>query len=140
MTQSSLQTSNGTLPAAVSVSTEMIPKAKRRTFSAAYKQRILQEADACDQAGQVGALLRCEGLYSSHLITWRRQRDRGGELGTKKRGKVADPHTKEVARLNRQMDRLQTQLDQAETIIEVQKKLCTLLGLPTADRPKADNT
>ena len=137
MTQSSHQTSNGTLPAAVSGSTEVVPKAKRRTFSAAYKQRILQEADTCDQTGQIGALLRREGLYSSHLTTWRRQRDRG-ELGTKKRGKPADPHAKDVARLQRQIDRLQTQLDQAETIIAVQKKLCTLFGLPVADNPTAD--
>lgn len=139
MTQSTLKSSNGTAPVAVSESTEVLPKAKRRTFSVAYKRQILQEADQCRQSGQLGALLRREGLYSSHLTTWRRQRDRG-ELGTQKRGKKADPHAQEVARLKRQNARLQARLDQAETIIEVQKKLCTLLGLPTADSPTVDNT
>ena len=135
MSQSSLQSANGRVPAVLSGSTEVVPKAKRRTFSAAYKQQILQAADGCRQAGQLGALLRREGLYSSHLTTWRRQRDRG-ELGTKKRGKPADPQ--EVARLKRQNARLQAQLAQAETIIQVQKKLCDLLGLPVADSPRAD--
>ena len=137
MSQSSLQSANGRVPAVLSGSTEVVPKAKRRTFSAAYKQQILQAADACRQAGQLGALLRREGLYSSHLTTWRRQRDRG-ELGTKKRGKPADPQAQEVARLKRQNARLQAQLAQAETIIAVQKKLCDLLGLPVADSPRAD--
>ena len=115
----------------------MVPKAKRRTFSAAYKQQIFQEADCCGQSGQLGALLCREGLYSLPLTCWRRQRERG-ELLPKKRGQKADSQAKEVARLQRQVERLQTQLDQAETIIEVQKKLCSLLGLPAGDRPKAD--
>ena len=76
-------------------------------------------------------------VESSHLTTWRRQRDRG-ELGTKKRGKPADPQAQEVARLKRQNARLQAQLAQAETIIQVHKKLCDLLGLPVADSPRAD--
>ena len=114
MTQSSLPSSHGTPSIALAASTEVPPKAKRRTFSAAYKQRILQEADACRASGQLGALLRREGLYSSHLTTWRRQRDQG-ELGTKSRGKKADPQAKEVARLQRQNERLQAQLAQAET-------------------------
>ena len=139
MTQSSLKPSNGTAPMAVAGSTEVSPKAQRRAFSAAYKQQILQEADHCRQSGQLGALLRREGLYSSHLTTWRRQRDRG-ELGTKKRGKPADAQAKKVAHLQRQIDRLQTQLYQAETIIEVQKKLCSLLGLPAEDSPRSANT
>lgn len=138
MTQSSLKSTNGTAAPPVSGPTEVVPKTKRRTFSAAYKRQILQEADACRQSGQVGALLRREGLYSSHLTTWRHQRDRG-ELGTQKRGKKADPQAQEVARLKRHNERLQTQLAQAETIIAVQKKLCDLLGLPVADSPKADN-
>lgn len=137
MTQSSLKSANGTAPPAESGATEVVPKAKRRTFSAVYKQQILQEADRCGQSGQLGALLRREGLYSSHLTCWRRQRDRG-ELGTKKRGQKADPQAQEVARLQRQNARLQTKLDQAETIIEVQKKLCDLLGLPVADSPTPD--
>ena len=137
MTQSSLQSTNGLVPGAPAVSTEVVPKAKRRSFSAAYKRQILHEADGSTQPGQLGALLRREGLYFSHLTTWRRQREQG-ELGAKKRGKPADPQAQEIARLHRQVDRLQTQLDQAETIIEVQKKLCSLLGWPTAASPKAD--
>jgi transposase len=137
MAQSTLKSSNGMAPMAVSGSTEVTPKGKRRIFSAAYKRQILQEADACRQSGQLGALLRREGLYSSHLTTWRRQRDQG-ELGTKKRGQKADPQAQEVVRLQRQNERLQAQLAQAETIIAVQKKLCDLLGLPVADSPMAD--
>jgi len=143
MSQPTLKSSNGAPPTpaspslAVSPVTEVAPKAKRRTFTAAYKQQILHEADRCRQSGQLGALLRREGLYSSHLTTWRRQRDRG-ELGSKKRGKTADPQAQEVARLKRQNARLQAQLDQAETNNAVQKKLCDLLGLPAADNPKAD--
>ena len=143
MSQPTMKSFNGSAPApacpspGVPPATEVTPKAKRRSFTAAYKQQILQEADRCRQHGQLGALLRREGLYSSHLTTWRRQRDRG-ELGTKKRGKTPDPQAKEVARLQRQVERLQTQLNQAETIIAVQKKLCDLLGLPAADSPKAD--
>lgn len=143
MAQPTLKSSNGTTPAAQSESTgvapatEVVPKAKRRSFTAAYKQQILHEADRCRQSGQLGALLRREGLYSSHLTTWRRQRERG-ELGTQKRGQKADPQAQEVARLQRQNERLQAKLDQAETIIAVQKKLCILFGLPVADSPTAD--
>ena len=137
MPESSHKSANGTVFSTESDSTEIVPKAKRRTFSAAYKQQILDEADHCRQAGQLGALLRREGLYSSHLTTWRRQRSRG-ELGTKKRGKSADPQAKEVVRLHRQVEQLQAKLDQDETIIEVQKKLCTLFGLPGAEPPPAD--
>ena len=143
MAQSTLKSSNGTAPAArsgstgVAPTTEVAPKAKRRSFTAAYKQQILQEADTCHQPGQLGALLRREGLYSSHLTCWRRQRERG-ELATKKRGQKANPQAQEVTRLQRQNERLQTKLAQAETIIEVQKKLCTLFGLPVADSPTAD--
>ncbi len=115
---------------------EVVPKAKRRKFSAGYKQRILEEADNCTEPGQIGALLRREGLYSSHLSTWRRQRDQGlvQALGPKKRGrKRKDELEREVARLWRENERLQASLEQAETIIEVQKKLSRLLGLATEE-------
>ena len=115
---------------------EVVPKAKRRKFSAAYKRRILEEADNCTEPGQIGALLRREGLYSSHLSTWRRQRDRSlvQALGPKKRGrKRKDELEREVARLQRENERLQASLEQAETIIEVQKKLSRLLGLATEE-------
>lgn len=111
---------------------EVVPKAKRRRFSADYKQHILQEADACTQPGEMGALLRREGLYSSHLTTWRQQRRRGALQGLMpaKRGRKADPQAAENARLQRENERLKAQLARAELIIDVQKKLSQLLGLP----------
>jgi transposase-like protein len=116
---------------------EVVPKAKRRKFSAEYKRRILEEADNCTEAGQIGALLRREGLYSSHLSTWRRQRDRGlvQALSPKRRGrKRKDELEREVAKLQRENERLQASLEQAETIIEVQKKLSRLLGIATEEK------
>jgi len=111
---------------------EVVPKAKRRKFSVEYKRRILEEADHSTEPGQIGALLRREGLYSSHLSTWRRQRDQGlvQALSPKKRGrKRKDELEREVSRLQRENERLQANLEQAEMIIEVQKKLSQLLGL-----------
>jgi transposase-like protein len=98
----------------------------------------LAEADACTGRGEVGALLRREGLYSSHLDKWRLQRQRGvlRALSPQKRGPKVDPHAEENARLRRENERLRVRLQQAETIIEVQKKLSALLGLtttPTSD-------
>lgn len=125
---------NGQLEAEVP-DPEVVPRAKRRRFTANYKLRILQEVDQCDQPGQIGALLRREGLYSSHLTTWRRQRDRGQLAGLtpKKRGRKPDPQAAELARLQRENERLKAKLAQAETIIEVQKKLSHLLGLAPAE-------
>ena len=115
---------------------EVVPKAKRRKFTAEYKRRILEEADNCTEAGQIGALLRREGLYSSHLTTWRRQREQGvvKGLSPRKRGrKRKDELEREVVRLQRENERLQANLEQAETIIDVQKKLSRLLGLATEE-------
>ena len=111
---------------------EVVVKAQRRHFSAEYKRRVLQEADACTQRGEVGALLRREGLYSSHLTTWRHQRQRGELQGLTpaKRGRKADPQAAENARLVRETERLKAQLARAELIIEVQKKVSQLLGIP----------
>jgi transposase-like protein len=111
---------------------EVVVKAQRRHFSAEYKRRVLQEADACTQRGEVGALLRREGLYSSHLTTWRHQRQRGELQGLTpaKRGRKADPQAAENARLVRETERLKAQLARAELIIDVQKKVSQLLGLP----------
>ena len=118
---------------------EVTEQAKRRRFTAEYKLRILREADACKGDGDLGALLRREGLYSSHLATWRRQRDEIARVGLKarKRGpkpKAVDPRVK---RLERENARLKRQLEQAETIIKFQKKLSKLLGIslkpPTGD-------
>jgi len=111
---------------------EVVVKAQRRQFTAEYKRRILQEADACTQHGEIGALLRREGLYSSHLNTWRRQRARGERQGLTpaKRGRKVDPQAAEIVRLQRETERLKAQLARAELIIDVQKKVSQLLGLP----------
>ena len=114
--------------------TEVTPKAKRRRFSAQYKLRILEEADRCTQPGQIGALLRREGLYSSNLTTWRRQREQGqiGALSPKKRGPKPAPDAamvRELAKLRKENQRLEQKLKKAELIIEVQKKVSALLGI-----------
>ena len=117
---------------------EVRPKAKHRRFTAEYKKRILDEADACTSATQRGALVRREGLYSSHLTAWRRQRAHGilDGLAPKKRGVKPNPLALENVQLRREIEQLQEQLHRAETIIEVQKKVSQLLGLPTAPTPK----
>ena len=103
---------------------EVPPRAKRRQFSPEYKKRILEEADACTKRGQIGALLRREGLYTSHLDKWRRQREQGtlAGLASKKRGRTSKPAAVELARLRREKERLQKKLQRAETIIAFQKK------------------
>jgi transposase-like protein len=106
---------------------EVPEKPTRRRFTAEYKLRILHLADACNEPGSVGALLRREGLYSSHLTMWRRQRERGAldGLKPKKRGRKADernPLLPEVERLRKENEQLTKRLKQAELIIEVQKK------------------
>lgn len=112
--------------------------AKRRQFSAAYKLAVLAEADRANEAGAIGALLRRERLYSSHLVSWRRERDAGAlqALGRRRGRKArATPEQKRLERLQARCVRLERELEQARTIIGVQKKLCTLLGLPTAEEP-----
>ncbi|MDF2742580.1 MAG: hypothetical protein K0S88_3950, partial [Actinomycetia bacterium] len=101
-------------------------------FSAEYKLAILREADACTEPGQIGALLRRERLYSSHLVDWRRQRETGAlEALARKRGpKPADPARVEADRLRRENERLRGRLAQAERIIEIQGKVSELLGVP----------
>ncbi len=116
---------------------EVSTKAKRRSFTAEYKRRILEEADGCTGHGEIGALLRREGLYSSHLTTWRRQREMGELAGLtpKKRGRKQDEAAAELARLRRENERLRKQLDQAELIIAAQKKLAQALEALTEDKP-----
>jgi transposase-like protein len=113
---------------------EVVAKARRRRFSAEYKGRILREVEACAGTGQIGALLRREGLYSSHLSEWRRLRAQGAlhALGAKKRGRkpVRDAREREMAKLSRENARLRRRLAQAEAVIEVQKKLSEILGIP----------
>ncbi|NIO68438.1 MAG: transposase [Anaerolineae bacterium] len=124
---------------------EVVPRAKRRHFSAEYKLRILEEAEACSERGQIGSLLRREGLYSSHLTTWRRQREQGqlDGLSPKKRGRkpaVDEALVKELAELKQENQRLENRLQQAETIIEVQKKLSGLLGLTPEEKESDEAT
>jgi len=114
---------------------EVLAKARRRRFAVEYKLRILREADGCKGPGEVGALLRREGLYSSHLVAWRRERERGAlqGLGSRKRGRKTRPESvleKQVVELESENQRLRQKLEQAETIIEVQKKISRLLGIP----------
>jgi len=116
---------------------EVLEKPVRRKFSAQYKQRIIEEADACVEQGQLGALIRREGLYSSYLSNWRRQRDaavRKG-LGAKKRGRrpTKNPLADEVKLLARENDRLKRELGQAKLIIDIQKKTSQLLGITLTD-------
>nr|WP_246542432.1 IS3 family transposase [Collimonas antrihumi] len=112
---------------------EVVPTAKRRTFSKAEKLRILTAADACVAPGDIGALLRREGIYSSHLATWRKQRQLGGEaqLIERKRGPKVDPavaQDRRVLDLENEVERLRDKLAKADLIIDVQKKLSILLG------------
>ena len=116
---------------------EVAEKAVRRKFTAEYKRSILEQADAGRGEGAIGALLRREGLYSSHLSTWRRQRKEGAlqALSAKKRGRKPNFHplAPENARLRAENARLLRRLEQAETIIEVQKKVSTLLGISMSE-------
>ncbi len=120
--------------AAAAATVEVVAKARRRRFSAEYKARILREADAGAGTGQLGVLLRREGLYSSHLTAWRRVRTRGAlaALAAKKRGRKStrDARDRELAKLSRENARLRRQLAQAEAVLEVQKKLSEILGIP----------
>jgi transposase-like protein len=123
---------------------EVSEKKPRRKFTAKYKLRILDEADACTEQGQLGALLRREGLYSSNLSTWRRQRERGllKAMAPKKRGrkkKKKDPLAARVAQLEKEKERLQKKLKQAELIIEAQKKMSEILGI-AQDLSESDET
>lgn len=114
---------------------EVVAKATRRRFTVEYKRKIVREADACKTAGTIGALLRREGLYSSHLTTWRAARGRG-ELAwptSKKRGpatQVVDARDKRIAELERETTRWRTRAERAEALIEVQKNIAALLGTP----------
>ena len=111
---------------------EVLEKPKRRRFSAEYKVRILREADACKGPGEIGALLRREGLYSSHLVFWRLQREAGALAGMrgKKRGPKGRGEDPRLKQQEREIARLRRRMKQAETIIEIQKKVAGMLGIP----------
>ena len=122
---------------------EVVPRATRRRFGAAYKLRIVEAADACTKPGEVGALLRREGLYSSHLVTWRRARDQGqlDALAPKRRGPKPDPDRllkKRNAQLEREVARLEKRLETAEIIIDVQRKVSRLLGIEMPETSGSD--
>jgi transposase-like protein len=115
--------------------TEVVAKARRRRFTATEKLRVLQQADRCTRPGELGALLRREGLYSSHLSAWRAARQRGELAGLtpRRRGpqpQRPDPRDRKIAELERDNHRLQARLERAEGLIEVQKKVSQLLGIP----------
>ncbi len=123
---------------------EVLEKPRRRRFSADFKLRILQETDSCTKSGQVGAILRREGLYTSHLSSWRVQRDAGalGALSPKKRGPrkaESNPLAPQVAQLQKDKTRLEKKLKQAEAIIEFQKKIAAMLDIPMSPFDDEEN-
>ena len=125
-------------------SSEVVAHARRRQFSKAEKRRILEAADRCTRPGEIGALMRREGVYSSSLSTWRRQRQAAdlAALAPQKRGPKADPSRADallIAQLTRDNLRLQSSLDKAHLVIEVQKKIGLLLGLATPDDKPGSN-
>ena len=121
--------------------TEVVTKARRRSFTAEYKRGVLSQAAACKKPGELGALLRREGLYSSHLSTWRREMEERGLAGLtpKKRGpKVTPPSPEELEnrRLRREVALLKARAERAETLVAIQKKVASLLGM---ELPKPDD-
>ena len=123
----------------------MTSKAKRRRFTAEYKRKVLQEADSCTESGQIGALLRREGLYSSHLVTWRHARERGEleGLAPKKRGPKAqepNPLARELAAKEREITRLKAENAKLQIICDVQKKVSLLLGVTLPTIPEDDES
>ena len=124
-------------PVRPGTSSEVVPRARRRTFTNADKRRILLAADLCTKPGEVGALMRREGVYSSSLSTWRRQREAAdlAALAPQKRGPKTDPariDAQHIAQLTRERDHLRVELDKARLVIEVQKKVTALLDLLAA--------
>jgi transposase-like protein len=111
---------------------EVPAKVQRRQFTTEYRRRILKEADGCKKYGELGALLRREGLYSSHLANWRRQRNQGELVvgRARKRGPVPKPVDPRMKQLEVENRRLQRKLARAETIITLQKKVAEILGIP----------
>jgi transposase len=122
----------------ITAGTEVVAVAKRRRFAASYKRRIVRAAGACKKPGEIGRLLRREGLYSSSLTQWRKELDAAehAALSPKSRGPKPSATKAETARtlaLENEVQRLSKKLGRAEQIIEAQKKLCEALGLPTAE-------
>ena len=120
--------------------TEVVAKAKRRSFTAKYKRKIVREADACKEPGEIGALLRREGLYSSHLTTWRREVEQRelAALAPKKRGPQADERDRKIADQARQIEQLKARAERAELIVEIQKKVSSILGVELPKTPGSE--
>ncbi len=123
---------------------ETVERARRRTFTADYKNRILDAVDACEP-GAIGKMLRQEGLYSSHLTDWRRERDAGGlaALAPKRRGpalRAGSAERKEIEKLERKVAALEQRLEHAQVIIDIQKKLHDVLGIPLGSPPSSEET
>lgn len=122
---------------------EVLAKAERRRFTAEYKLKVLREADRCKQPGEIGALLRREGLYWSNLTTWRKQRE-GGELaglGARRRGpekKARNPLAERVRELERENLRLKRRAERAEGLVELQKKVSEILGIELGESGEKD--
>lgn len=123
-------------------STEVVTRAARRRYTAEYKLRILREVEACKGTGEIGALLRREGLYSSNLTKWREQRARGEleGLAGQRRGPKEDVQAVENARLKRENEQLREELRKARLIIDVQKKVSQLLGVPLEEKGEEDSS
>ena len=125
---------SGTEMTQVAPEVEVVAKASRRRFTVEYKRKIVREADGCKSPGAVGALLRREGLYSSHLTVWRVARERGELAGRpRKRGPVPqppDPRDKKITELERETVRWRQRAERAEALVELQKKVAALLGTP----------
>ena len=121
---------------------ELVERAQRRRFTAEYKLRILRQAEACTRPGEIGALLRREGLYTSHLTAWRKQRDAGAlEALDRKRGrKPADPRDARLAALERRAERAEAELEKARRVIEVQGNVSALLGELLGPKGAPENT
>ena len=122
---------------------EVLEKASRRSYTAEYKRRILRETEVCKEQGQLGALLRREGLYSSNLTAWRRQAERGtlDALSSKKRGPKArrpDPSVRRITEQEKEIQKLRARLRKAELIIEAQKKIAEIFQLPL-DQKEEEN-
>ena len=121
---------------------ELVERPRRRTFTAKYKLKVLGEADACTKPGEIGALLRREGLYTSHLSAWRKQRDEGAlQALSQRRGRpAADPRDAQIASLRRRAERAESELEKARRVIEVQGNVSALLGELLDPRGAKPNT
>ncbi|MGH2742392.1 MAG: transposase [Thermoleophilaceae bacterium] len=121
---------------------ELVERPRRRRFSAEYKLRVVREADACTRPGEIGALLRREGLYTSHLTYWRKQRDQGAltALSRPRGRKPADRREAEIAALRRRAERAEAELEKSKRVIEVQGNVSALLGELLEPRGASEST